>query len=333
MDEKSEECHSMKLKIKDANTHINRMSGYGKLSGAIASGLHGLGHDVYYDYITGCDDATLDMLARKKFEHTDDTIYLWIRPPHYIKGEDFNEKYKNIFFTMHESETFDGWKADWIELLNKLTAIITPTHWNKNVFLNNGLKVPVYVVPLGVNKHQFKMFPEDTFNVLCVHDALGSDASRENWKETIEAFSEVFGENQQAKLTIKTWNMKQEKYDEFMKAIKGRVYATTTNLTNADMADLYKRSTVFIKNSNKEGWSLPLTEAMACGLAVIVRKCQVLVENVGEYKQVSWFTKKDQLKWYLNEAYKEWCEKKAQADVFSWKRTVEGVEKVLYGIK
>lgn len=319
----------MKIKIKDANTHINRMSGYGQLSAALAVGLEARGHDVYFDYITGCDDAKLDELAKKKFTHTDDTIYLWIRPPHYVKDEEYNQSYRNVFFTMHEKETFDGWKSDWCELLNKTICVITPTHWNKNVFKENGVTVPIHVIPLGVSIQQFRPWQEDTFNVLAVHDALGSDASRENWKETIEVFEKSFAGYSNVKLTIKSWNMKTIQFTEFMKEKSARVYPVTTNLYAGDMADLYRRSHVFVKNSTREGWSLPLTEAMACGLAVIVRKCQVLLENVGNYPNVSWFSKPEQLQYYFDDLYKKWEAQRKQLQSISWKRTIEGVEEVL----
>jgi len=60
----------------------------------------------------------------------------------------------NVFFTMMETETLH---PDFARICNSYAdAIITPTHWNKNVFIKGGIKRPIYVVPLGVDIDIYK---------------------------------------------------------------------------------------------------------------------------------------------------------------------------------
>lgn len=317
----------MKIKILDANTHLNFASGYGQASAAIASGLSGLGHDVYYEFITGSPDPVLDKIARKKFVHTDDTIYLWIRPPHYAKDPAFNPAYKNVFLTMHESEKFEGWKEDWPQLLNNVRHIITPTEWNKKVFADAGVTVPISVVPLGVNLNVYYPQEQRGFGVLTVHDAFGSENSRENWKVTLEAFDALF-HSRPAYLTVKSWNVK----PQALAAIPDQVNLITSTVFPSDMARLYRSHQVFIKNSDREGWSIPLTEAMACGMTVVAYDNPVLRENARAYPFITYFKTKEQLMFRLDEAFKRWRDEIAAVDVFAWKHSVKKIEEVLAGL-
>ncbi len=312
----------MKIKIQDANTHLNYASGYGQISAAIASGLSGMGHDVYYEYLTGSSDPVLDKLARKVFVHSDDTIYLWIRPPHYAKDPKFNPAYKNVFYTMHESSSFEGWKSDWPQLLNKVKLVITPTQWNKKVFVDNGVTVPIEVVPVGILRKVF--FPQDsrTFNILTVHDAFGSKNSRENWQMTMDAFDGLF-KTRQAILTVKSWNTKTPV------PAGDKVVLIDSTLFPQDMVNLYRSHQVFIKNSNREGWSIPMTEAMACGMVVIAYDNPVLRENAGSYPLVTWFKTKEQLMFRLDAAYKSWRTFIEQVDQFGWQNSLKKIEKIL----
>lgn len=327
----------MKIKIKDANTHITQASGYGQIASNIGATLHNLGHDVYFDLITGCSDPILDKLARKEFVHTQDTIYLWIRPPHYVKDPEFNPEYKNVFFTMHESETLEGWKSDWAQLLNKCVAVVTPTEWNKQVFAKLGVTKPIHVVPLGVNTNVYFPRNEHKFGVLTVHDAFGSENSRENWKETLDAFTELFEGNKNVYLTIKSWNIKETKAAEVLTPLRLRgfdIRLIRSTLFATGMADLYRSTGVFVKNSNREGWSIPMTEAICCGSLIIAYDNPVLHENSKGHEEfnIKWFKKKDQLKYYLDEFYKTWRDAVKLIDEYSWiestKKLVSVLEKI-----
>jgi len=196
----------MRILIYDAGTRHTPTSGYGVMSHQFGHYLETRGHEVDWDF--------------RGDEKAD--IFLWMRPPHYVKYPRFKNKNLNVFFTMHELETFDGWKTDWPQLLNRCEAIIVPNEWNKQVFRKNGTKVPIYVVPLGVNPKDFVGEKTYEFSILSIFAALGSDGSRENWKETIRAYFELFSDNEytnSVRLTLKSWNIKWEEYKLFLEKL------------------------------------------------------------------------------------------------------------------
>lgn len=326
----------LKIKILDANTHSNLCSGYGAISSNIASGLINLGHDVYYDLITDCEDPVLNRLAHKQFTDTPDVIFLWIRPPHYIKYSQFDASRKNIFYTMHEKNNFEGWKSDWPELLNKCTAVITSTEWNKGVFIKAGVTVPVHVVPVGVNTNIFRTSKDNKFGILAVHDALGSVNSREMWQDTILAFTELFKSRPLAYLTVKSWNIKFQDYNKFL--LDNRIRPDDADVRIVDqviplssMAEFYRNHDLFVKNSNLEGWSIPLTEALACGLPAVIYDNPVLRENAGPESEdnIIYFKKRDQLKFWMDHFYHKWQKKVRNTDKYSWRYPVKKLEEIL----
>jgi len=331
----------MKIKIKDAGRHLAVTTGYGQMSAQIGRHLNALGHDVYYDFIAEPNDKDLAEIVRKQFKHTPDTIYLWIRPPHYVKNKDFNENHLNIFYTMHESEKFEGWKEDWPKLLNKCRAVIFPTQWNKKIFSNAGVKVPIYVLPLGVDPKIFCGSKTGEFSILSVHEALGKDGSREKWKDSVSAYMEVFKDvSHEVSFTIKSWNTDTVGFYKHVGDVAreiGRNFIDLPkfNLIEAellpqDMNILYAKHWVFLKNASKDDWGLPVHEAMTAGVDILCSDLPPMREFLCE-KQTRWFGCGDikKLKEELWRYYKLWRKWKSYVNSFSWKVNVKKLEKIL----
>lgn len=320
----------MKILILDTSRHTNLASGYGHMARDIAIGLDRRGHDVYFDYNVMTGDGTVDRISQKVFLDSPDAIYLWTKPPSFIKDPKFDKSRKNVFFTMHETPTFMGHKAEWPSLLNDCKLVLTPTEWNKKVFVDNGVRVPVSVIPLGVDLRSFH--PEsvtDYFKVLSVHEAFGVPSSREDWRMTLDAFNEQFKDRPGAYLTVKSWNVKPENIEALRaQGLMNRVSVITITLENKSMMELYQQHAAFIKNSNKEGWCFPLTEAIACGSRVIVYDNPVLRENVREYPAM-WFKKKEQLMYHLEVLYKEWRDSSKHMHGYSWEHSFDLLEEAL----
>lgn len=295
----------MVIKIIDSFRHRSLQSGYGQMADAIYGGLQSLGHTVYW-------------------QDTKETVdlNLWVRPPHYIKEPYFKAEENNVFFTMHEEETFSGWKSDWPQLLNKVRAVIVPTNWCKEVFVKNGVTVPVDVCPLAVNTKRYKPKEDRKFSVLMVHEALGRTGSREDWESNIDMIK-FFTDRQDVKFTIKTWSS-----DYSQQIPNTNVY--NFEFVEEDMAKLYRQHDLFIKNTKKEGWSVPMTEAMASGLDIIAADIPVLRENARDYP-VTWvkFGDKQALRKAVIEKHRDWKKKRDLLDQFDWKRSVTKLNEIL----
>jgi glycosyltransferase involved in cell wall biosynthesis len=314
----------MKIRIFDAGQSQSITSGYGLQARQYFANLKALGHEV-----VGFPD-----------DGSGEDIRLWIRPPHYVMYPEFDHEKINVFFTMHETEKFEGWKSNWGELLNKCDAVIVPTQWNKKVFLNNGVKVPIYVVPLGVNPRDFHGHKTYRFSIMTLHNGLGSDSSRENWKDTIIAYYDAFYKNhhREVELTIKSYNIKYPQYQNFLDMIQRKkesrylpmINVIDTDLVEEDLNRLYSKHWIFLKNANREGWCLPLWEAAAAGLRLVYADLPVY-EDLANFKDKRTFKLGDtkELKDIMLDEFRHWKKRKGFVNAYTWKRSARKAAKVL----
>lgn len=313
----------MKIRIYDAGRRDAQNSGYGVMIRYLAAELKKLGHEIVY-------------FPRGGESGDDEDVVLWPRPPHYIKYKQFDKPgATNVFFTMHESESFEGWKEDWPALLNRCDAIITPTEWNKGVFEKHGITVPITVIPLGIDTKVWHGGRTYRFSIMSLHEGLGSNSSRENWRETLTAYHEAFQElyEKDVLLTIKSWDMNVVNYLSHLASLRRKgapeVRVVELDLTNSDLNGLYAQHWFFVKNANREGWSLPLWEAMACGLRVAYTDLPVFG------RVPKWAGRRfplgdvDALRDIFLDEFRHWKKRKGFFNQFKWDRTAEAVEGVL----
>jgi len=314
----------MKILIYDASRHRALTTGYGLMSKQVGERLKALKYEVFYY------DEDPDFEA---------DIWLWIRPPHYVEYKQFNPKNKNVFYTMHEEATFGGWKANWPTLLNKCTAVITPTDWNRDVFKNAGVTKPIYVVPLGVDTKIYHGVKTYDFSLLSVHESLGNSGSRENWKENLEAYYATFYNNHfsEVSYTIKSWNMSREGFytyenkliaeNHYDRANLPKVDIVELELVPQDMNNLYSKSWAFLKNSQREGWCLPANEAVASGLRVIAFPIPSMPYLNND--NTDFFQNRDQLKAAIWENFIKWRKWRIAVNEWSWKAASTKLDVVL----
>jgi hypothetical protein len=314
----------MKIRIFDAGTREHLTGGYPLHARETIKHLKAIGHEVvlYPDDGKGED------------------IVLWIRPPHYIKYPEFNHKKINVFFTMHELETFTGYKKEWPSLLNKCDAIITPTKWNKKVWEKHGVKAPIYVVPLGVNPKEYHGAKTFHFSILTVHEGLGLKGSRELWKDTLSAYYDAFydNHNEEVILNIKSWSVNYANYHDYLAELReGKdmskcppVNVIDLELETSDMNRLYAKHWLFLKNAFREGWCLPLWEALAAGTKIAYANLPVY-ENLVGLKGTRTFRLGDieDLRDIMLDGFREWKREKGFITKFSWRNTVIETAKVL----
>jgi glycosyltransferase involved in cell wall biosynthesis len=318
----NEKQRVMEIKIVDAKRREAPTSGYGLMSYQFGERLKAHGHTVHYH----------DQDPKKEAD-----IWLWIRPPHYIKEPYFDQTKPNVFFTMHEQETFTGWKADWPTLLNKCKAVITPTEWNKEVFIKQGVTVPVFVVPLGVDTKVFSGYKNKKFSVLSVFDGLGNDSARDDWKMMIRAFCDTFREKHTSEVsyTIKSWRINHEGYDNFIKTIPEPhpdINVYEIDLVPEDFNLFYAKHHCFVKASKGEGWSLPTLEALSTGLRILSLPTPAMLTFLNE-KNTDFFTDKDTLKDKIWENWRRYRKKRIKIDQWSWREATIKLAKALEDIQ
>lgn len=195
----------------------------------------------------------------------------------YGQGDVFDRcvgRYK-IGFTMLE---VDGFPPEWVRQANKMDEVWVPSVFNRDAFLECGLKKPIHVIPLGVNVDYFHPGivghpnPMGEFVFLSVFEW---GERKEPWM-LLRAFNDVFRAEEPVRLLCKVVNkdpavsLKREITQLGLREDGGKIsYLFNQEFPRYQLGSLYRSADCFVSASRGEGWNMPLMEAMACGLPAI----------------------------------------------------------------
>ena len=153
-----------------------------------------------------------------------------------------------------------------------------PSAWGHSVLTAHGIHADrIRIVPEGVDGTRFHAHgrrPRSTarpFRFLTV----GKYEQRKGIDLTIEAFAQVFANHPHAELVIKSnyFTNHREKHSELQGKIADLGLDNVTllwgEMTEPQLADLYRACDAFVLPTCAEGWGLPLIEAVAAGLPII----------------------------------------------------------------
>lgn len=185
--------------------------------------------------------------------------------PYYYQ---LNNSY-NVGYTPWESTKIPvGWQYN----MNVCNEIWTTSNFVKEVYINNGIKKDIHVIPHGISE-EFKVHERElsrTFNFLHV----GGDSKRKNAQLVVDAFLELFDGNDDFRLILK--------YNKFCFAecyVNNRLVSADQHpqiigipdiLSNDEIIKLYNKSHCLVYPTSGEGFGMIPFEAMATGLPTIV---------------------------------------------------------------
>jgi glycosyltransferase involved in cell wall biosynthesis len=190
---------------------------------------------------------------------------------------EFYEKLKNpyiksIGFTMFET---DGIPNLWVQECNKMDAIFVPCSHNKEVFLNSGVKVPIYVVSPGIEIPDLKEKKEkDTYKFYSIFQWT----TRKGWDRLLKAYFSEFNEDDDVLLVLKTYRCNTGSQEQ--QAIKNEINYLKQNmrlkkfppiyfigdlLSSEQMKNLHESSDCFVLPTKGEGLGMPQMSSMAHG--------------------------------------------------------------------
>jgi hypothetical protein len=263
------------------HTHCGSPTGYSETATAIFRELVNLGVEVHYlsisdDYIY--DPPTYDLLVNhlRSIEPEGEPVQVLYGPAplfHHNSGE-----YK-VGWSMME---VDRISERWVRACNRMHEVWVPTPMNKEVFEASGVRVPVRVVPLGIDIEHFQptLLPavyhgDQKFRFF----ASGWWQLRKRWDLLLLAFAEEFSNEKDVGLVIKTMfdpDLK-EMFDQVHQWVGHRVDDQVAIVEGAlpwwEYAMMMRACHAFVLPTSGEGYGCPPLQALACGLPVIVTDC------------------------------------------------------------
>lgn len=212
-----------------------------------------------------------------------DTVHLQVATPDsfVVHPDRFDV---GLTMTERESLAYYAERFDWVGLCNAMSVVVTPTEWNRGILERHGVR-NVVVAPLGVDVDLFAPRP---FGFLSVLTGYGRRGSRANWADILQAYRAEFRGQKDVRLTILSPMARRPfEYDgvrESVTLLAGDVrehlrarsapddppvdIREAGNLNQLAVRGVYQEHDCYVSYS-REGWGLPILEAMACSLEII----------------------------------------------------------------
>lgn len=177
---------------------------------------------------------------------------------------DVNESDVRIANTMCETSRISG---SWVQKCNSMDYIVVPNEWNKKVFIDSGIVVPIFVIPHGVDTEFWTKQEKKKEKNVFTFGIVGYLNDRKGVFDVIQAFASEFEKDEPVELVLKTSNPAFGFYSQFSDS---RIKTISGNISRNDLRDLYSDFDAFVFPSKAEGVGYPPREAMAMGIPTIV---------------------------------------------------------------
>ncbi len=178
----------------------------------------------------------------------------------------------------------DGLSAEWVSKCNLMDEIWVPTEFNAETFRRSGVKVPLFVIPEGVDPDFYRPGLQPLsipglkgFTFLSVFEWT----FRKGWDLLLKAWADAFSAADDVRLLLLTHPEEgtntniQALMEEYLNSI-GRslrdvapISIIRDQIPQSQMPHLYATADAFVLPSRGEGWGRPYIEAMSCSLPVI----------------------------------------------------------------
>ena len=237
---------------------LDRFSGYGRYATALTLQLVAKGFNVgvYPTQPEFETDPRLPFLDNLKAEFD-----LVIHPP-----DDLERLYRHpnsVVMTMWESTRL---KPEWLTAINRYKAVMVPSTWNASCFSAQGVSIPIYAVPLGVDSCSIPAKSESKRPfVFGAAGAFASGGQRKGLENCIHYFQKAFPDRDDVRLHVKLaggGEHVRDFDDTRIKMQRGMLDAKA-------MLKWYQRLHCFISAAKCEGWGLHQHESMSAGKPVI----------------------------------------------------------------
>jgi glycosyltransferase involved in cell wall biosynthesis len=169
-----------------------------------------------------------------------------------------------------------GLPQAWVDGCNTMDEVWVPASFNVETFERSGVRVPVRVMPLGVDIDYFNpqvtgFRPSSRYTFLSVFEW----GERKSPETLLRAFASEFKESEDVVLLLSIFNRDPEVNVEAevarleLPSSAPIVLMVNPEFAGYQMGSLYRSADCFVLPTRGEGWGMPVLEAMACGLPTI----------------------------------------------------------------
>lgn len=186
-------------------------------------------------------------------------------------------------FNMSYSPTHESiLLAEWIETINKCDIAFFGSRSCANFQKDNGIKIPIYVFPGGVDTDYFTYIDRD-FDGIFRFLHLGITQWRKASHLACEAFSKSFPYEDDVRLIIRSPG-RTDMFNELEKTYYNdkRILFQTWLLPHEKMQLAYNDCHCLLYPSFSEGWGLVLPEALMTGMPVIASRFSSMLDQMDD---------------------------------------------------
>lgn len=192
---------------------------------------------------------------------------------HYYYFNDYNEPVI-AYFPWETTELM----PKFLEKLKTFEYIWTPSTWQKNILINNGVdENKIDVVNEGVDPKKFKpLIKKNNKRLTFLH--IGTWEYRKSTYEILKAFLNVVGDDPSVEFKLGIHNKFREQdtpektFEKYGLPINKNITFLGT-LSEKEYVKEIQNADLYISCSRGEGWNLPLIQSISCGVPSIYSKC------------------------------------------------------------
>jgi glycosyltransferase involved in cell wall biosynthesis len=176
-------------------------------------------------------------------------------------------------YTMFESTQVP---MEWVHILNtSFDGAIVPDEFLVQVYRDSGVKIPIFVIPLGRDFSRFLKAPlKKTRGTPFVFANFSACSARKNLLKLVQAFGDAFGSTPDVRLRLGWRWVDGDLPRSILAEIAARGLENVTIDRHAFNADAYfdrfQQVDCYVNIATGEGFSIQPREAMALGIPVIV---------------------------------------------------------------
>jgi glycosyltransferase involved in cell wall biosynthesis len=218
----------------------------------------------------------LDEVQSAVSDSSDSDVNILFFPEVYVNKLKGIKIYWCVFEASRPSPGYQQW-------LESFHYIFVPSHWGREIMLERGMDgSKIFVVPEGVDPKFYNPYgrPPAASGGKTKFLMVGKYEQKKGYREAFEALRIAVEQGAELELLTKSdWinGTNAVLHPEFIQLVqqyqyKFNIVVYTGNFSREQMRTLYYSADYFLHPSRCEGWSLPLIEAIACGVPCITTR-------------------------------------------------------------